>query len=156
VTGGFREILDDPTPRDPQRVSRVVMCSGKIYYDLLAAREERTADHIAIVRLEQLYPFLSSSVNDILLRYPLTAEVIWAQEEPRNMGPWRFLREQIQPLLDSPAANYATSEDRRARARRRDPPSVTNRSKPKFWTKLSRLAPSQERAGPIGSQTKSQ
>ena len=100
-TGGFREVLDDPGPLDPQRISRVLLCSGKIYYDLLAAREERKADHIAIVRLEQLYPFLQSSVNDILLRYPLTAEVIWAQEEPRNMGAWRFLREQIQPLLDS-------------------------------------------------------
>ena len=79
----------------------MLICSGKVYYDLLAAREERKADHIALVRLEQLYPFLSSSVNDILMRYPLTSEVIWAQEEPRNMGAWQFLREQIKPLLDS-------------------------------------------------------
>jgi 2-oxoglutarate dehydrogenase E1 component len=63
-------------------------------------KQERKADHIAIVRLEQLYPFAQGTVRDILLRYPLTAEVIWTQEEPRNMGAWRFLREQIQPLLD--------------------------------------------------------
>jgi 2-oxoglutarate dehydrogenase E1 component len=97
---GFQEVLDDAGEIDPQRISRVVFCSGKIYYDLLAAREERKAEQIALVRIEQLYPFAHSMFNDILLRYPLTAEVIWAQEEPRNMGAWRFLREQIQPLLD--------------------------------------------------------
>src|SRR5262249_436943 len=75
-------------------------CSGKIYYDLVAAREKRQAGQIAIVRMEQLYPFGQSQFADILMRYPLTAEVVWAQEEPRNMGPWRFIREQIQPLLD--------------------------------------------------------
>ena len=67
-------------------ISRVVFCSGKIYYDLLAAREERKADHVAIVRVEQLYPFAADQARDILARYPLTAEVVWAQEEPRNMG----------------------------------------------------------------------
>ena len=83
-----------------QTVSRILVCSGKIYYDLLAAREERKAELVAIVRVEQLYPFAQSQFTDILMRYPLTAEVVWAQEEPRNMGPWRFMREQIQPLLD--------------------------------------------------------
>jgi 2-oxoglutarate decarboxylase len=100
TSGGFQEVLDDSDDIDLQRVSRVVLCSGKIYYDLLAAREERKVEEIALVRIEQLYPFAESMVNDILQRYPLTAEVMWAQEEPRNMGPWRFLREQIQPLLD--------------------------------------------------------
>jgi 2-oxoglutarate dehydrogenase E1 component len=51
------------------------------------------------VRIEQLYPFAESDANDALLCYPLTAEVVWAQEEPRNMGPWRFMQEQLQPLL---------------------------------------------------------
>ena len=101
VSDRFREMLDDPGPIDLDGISRVVFCSGKIYYDLLAAREERKAEHIAIVRIEQLYPFLQSNFKDILLRYPLTSEVVWAQEEPKNMGPWRFLREQIQPLLDA-------------------------------------------------------
>jgi multifunctional 2-oxoglutarate metabolism enzyme len=100
TTGGFTEILGDSLVPDSNRVSRVVFCSGKIYYDLLAAREERKADHVALVRVEQLYPFQSEQVRDILARYPVTAEVVWAQEEPKNMGPWRFLRESIQPLLD--------------------------------------------------------
>jgi len=99
-TGGFIEILGEASA-DPQRVSRVVFCSGKIYYDLLQSREERKADHVALARVEQIYPFASSQASDILLRYPLTAEVVWAQEEPRNMGAWRFIRENMQPLLES-------------------------------------------------------
>jgi 2-oxoglutarate dehydrogenase E1 component len=99
--GGFVEILGEPDGADSSRVTRVVFCSGKIYYDLLAARQERQADHVAMVRVEQLYPFASEQAADILARYSPTAEVVWAQEEPRNMGPWRFLREQIQPLLEA-------------------------------------------------------
>jgi 2-oxoglutarate decarboxylase len=100
TSGGFREILGDNSGADPGNVTRVVFCSGKIYYDLLAAKEEKKADHIALVRVEQLYPFEAGQAGDILARYSQTAEVVWAQEEPRNMGPWRFLREHIQPLLD--------------------------------------------------------
>jgi 2-oxoglutarate dehydrogenase E1 component len=100
TSGGFTEILGDSLVADAGRVSRVVFCSGKIYYDLLTAREERKADHIALVRVEQIYPFAADQARDILARYPPTAEVVWAQEEPRNMGSWRFLRDHIQPLLE--------------------------------------------------------
>jgi 2-oxoglutarate dehydrogenase E1 component len=99
TTGGFTEILGDSS--DPSPVTRVVFCSGKVYYDLLAAREERNADHVALIRVEQLYPFAAEQARDILARYSPTSEVVWAQEEPRNMGPWRFIRECIQPLLDA-------------------------------------------------------
>ena len=99
-SSGFVEILGDSTS-DPARVARIVFCSGKVYYDLLAAREEKHADHVALARVEQLYPFSSDQAVDILARYQTTAEVVWVQEEPRNMGPWRVLREQIQPLLDA-------------------------------------------------------
>ena len=101
TSGGFREVLPDTAAIEPEQVTRVVFCSGKIYYDLLAAREARQANHVALVRIEQLYPFAESEVNDALLRYPLIAEVVWAQEEPRNMGPWRFMQEQLQPVLAS-------------------------------------------------------
>ena len=101
TAGGFREVIGETAPLDPERVTRVIFCAGKIYYDLLAGREERNAGQVAIVRVEQLYPFPESQVNDMLLRYPLTAEVVWVQEEPRNMGPWRFVSEQIQPLLNA-------------------------------------------------------
>ena len=100
TTGGFTEILGDAEAVDPSRISRVVFCSGKIYYDLLAAKDDAKAGHVALLRVEQLYPFAADQARDILARYPLTAEVVWAQEEPRNMGPWHTLRECIQPLLD--------------------------------------------------------
>ncbi len=100
MTGTFHEILDDTT-LDPSRVTRVLMCSGQVYYDLLAAREERKIEHVAIVRLEQMYPFPTSGVHVILGRHPAEADVVWVQEEPRNMGAWRFVQEQMQPILDS-------------------------------------------------------
>lgn len=101
LTGSFREVLDDTTGIELSRVNRVLMCSGQVYYDVLAAREERKINDIAIVRLEQVYPFRGDQVRDILARYPETAEVVWVQEEPRNMGAWRFVQEQMQPILDS-------------------------------------------------------
>jgi 2-oxoglutarate dehydrogenase E1 component len=98
--GAFREVIGETGQMDADRVGRVIFCSGQIYYDLLAAREEQKAQHAALARVEQLYPFPAGQVNDVLARYPLSAEVVWAQEEPRNMGPWRFMQEHIQPLLD--------------------------------------------------------
>jgi len=98
--GGFREVLDDTSRLDTSRVARVVFCTGQLYYDLIAAREEQKVENTAIVRMEQLYPFAETRVKDVLLRYPVTAEVVWAQEEPRNMGAWRFIAEQFRPLLE--------------------------------------------------------
>jgi len=97
TTGGFGEILDDAAA-DPAAVTRVVLCSGKIYYDLLAARDERKASHVALVRVEQLYPFAADQAKEILGRYGASSELVWAQEEPRNMGAWRTMREQIPDL----------------------------------------------------------
>ncbi|HEX5226485.1 MAG TPA: multifunctional oxoglutarate decarboxylase/oxoglutarate dehydrogenase thiamine pyrophosphate-binding subunit/dihydrolipoyllysine-residue succinyltransferase subunit [Bryobacteraceae bacterium] len=101
MTGSFREVLDDTTGIELSRVSRVLLCSGQVYYDILAAREERKISDVAIVRLEQLYPFQAGQLRDILARYPETADVVWVQEEPRNMGGWRFVQENLQPILDS-------------------------------------------------------
>jgi 2-oxoglutarate dehydrogenase E1 component len=98
TSGRFVEILDDAAA-DAAQVSRVVFCSGKIYYDLLAGREERKSAGVAIVRMEQIYPFAAEEAARILARYPQTAPVIWAQEEPANMGAWRFVREYMGPLL---------------------------------------------------------
>ena len=99
TAGGFRDVLDDPGLADKGRISRVVFCTGQMYYDLVAARTEQKTEQTAIVRIEQLYPFAAEQVKDVLLRYPITCEVVWAQEEPRNMGPWRFISEQMEPLL---------------------------------------------------------
>jgi 2-oxoglutarate dehydrogenase E1 component len=80
---------------DPARVRRVVLTSGKLYYDLLKAREDRHVDHVALVRLEQLYPFPAAELQAALSRYVPLAELAWAQEEPQNMGAWRFVRERF-------------------------------------------------------------
>ena len=82
----------------PAKVKRVVLCTGKIYYDLLAAREEANIPNIALVRMEQLYPFPSVSLSKELKKYP-NAEVVWCQEEPRNMGAWNFLDRRIEEVL---------------------------------------------------------
>jgi 2-oxoglutarate dehydrogenase E1 component len=100
TSGGFVEILPDPEPAT-DAVARLVFCSGKIYYDLIAARRERKAEHVAIARVEQLYPFAEEQAAEIVASYPDAAEVVWAQEEPRNMGPWRYMREYLRPLLQN-------------------------------------------------------
>jgi 2-oxoglutarate dehydrogenase E1 component len=97
--GSFREVLGETAPIEPGRVSRLIFCTGKVYYDLLAAREHQHAEHVAIARVEQMYPFPEGQVRDVVMRYPTAAEVVWAQEEPRNMGAWRFMRERTEAML---------------------------------------------------------
>ena len=99
--GTFAEILPD-LEADPARVRRVVMLSGKLYYDALQAREERKAAHVALIRLEQLYPFRGAELGRLLAWYAPAAELVWAQEEPRNMGAWRFVRD---AFLEGEVAN---------------------------------------------------
>ena len=82
----------------PAKVKRVVLCTGKVYYDLLAAREEANIANIALVRMEQLYPFPSVSLSKELEKYP-NAEIVWCQEEPKNMGAWHFLDRRIEEVL---------------------------------------------------------
>jgi multifunctional 2-oxoglutarate metabolism enzyme len=91
--GRFDAVLGDSV--DPALVRRVVLTSGKLYYDLVRGRDEQKAGHVALVRLEQLYPFPGAEVGRILARYSAGAEIVWAQEEPRNMGAWRFVREAL-------------------------------------------------------------
>ena len=98
--GGFQEVIPDTSEQAPDRIARVLLCCGKVYYDLVAARQEKEAHNVAIIRLEQIYPFPAAQLSEILERYSGATDVLWVQEEPRNMGPWRFAREHIQPLLD--------------------------------------------------------
>jgi len=100
TNSAFREVIGETSAMAADRVSRVLICSGKVYYDLLAARDERRADHVAIIRMEQMYPFPKRELRDHLMRYPDTADVVWVQEEPLNMGGWRVLSDFIQPLLE--------------------------------------------------------
>jgi 2-oxoglutarate dehydrogenase E1 component len=101
VSGRFFEVLDDTV--DPERVRRVVVCSGKVYYDLVAKREEvsKTRD-VAIIRLEQFYPWPEDALKGALSRYRHVREWVWAQEESQNMGGWTFVAPRLQELMGFP------------------------------------------------------
>ncbi|MDP9055135.1 MAG: 2-oxoglutarate dehydrogenase E1 component, partial [Acidobacteriota bacterium] len=90
LTGSaFRPVIGDTL--DPSRVRKVVFCTGKVYYDLVAARDARKMEDVAVVRIEELYPFPEQAIQNVLSRYGAGVELIWCQEEPRNMGAWRFI-----------------------------------------------------------------
>ncbi|MBL7909513.1 MAG: 2-oxoglutarate dehydrogenase E1 component [Bacteroidia bacterium] len=98
----FQEVLDDvstsSTTIDAKKVTRVAFCSGKIYYDLIERREKEGADDIAFIRLEQLYPFPQKQVDAILKKYNKAKDYLFVQEEPENMGPWRFVDKCLRSL----------------------------------------------------------
>jgi 2-oxoglutarate dehydrogenase E1 component len=97
-TGGhFEEILDDPHA-DPGRVRRVLLCSGKVYYDLLDGRARRGREDVALVRVEQFYPFAEERMEEVLARYRNADEWAWVQEESQNMGGWTFMDSRLRAL----------------------------------------------------------
>jgi len=95
LSGGYEPVLDDAECVDPSQVTRVVVCSGKLYYDLHCARVAQGLADVAIVRLEQLYPFPQAVLRAVLQRYPQLRELVWAQEETRNQGAWAFVRDDL-------------------------------------------------------------
>ncbi|MCK4853453.1 MAG: 2-oxoglutarate dehydrogenase E1 component [Bacteroidales bacterium] len=108
----FHEIIDDPDV-DINEVRRVVYCSGKVYYDLLARKEEFNARDVALVRIEQLHPFPIEQVNKICKKYQNNLLSLWVQEEPENMGPWRHIQQAMgavrpEPVTRQPSGSPAT------------------------------------------------
>ncbi|MBI4946351.1 MAG: 2-oxoglutarate dehydrogenase E1 component [Bacteroidetes bacterium] len=93
--GGFTEIMDDASA-DAKQISRVTFCFGKIYYELLERKEKDKTDHIAIIRIEQLYPFPEKQFQQLISKYKNASEHIWVQEEPANMGAWSYLLRTVQ------------------------------------------------------------
>ena len=89
--GIFQRILPD-TREKPKTTKRILLCSGKVYYDLEARREEAGRDDVAILRFEQLYPLADETIAAALAPYKEGTPVVWVQEEPENMGAWRFIR----------------------------------------------------------------
>ncbi len=86
--GTFQTIIGETERLNEKNVTRVVACAGKVYFDLLAGRRERKADHVAILRVEQLYPFDDHVFAEELKKYPQAKELVWCQEEPLNQGAW--------------------------------------------------------------------
>jgi 2-oxoglutarate dehydrogenase E1 component len=97
--GGVKLVLDDPAQPDPTRVQRVLLCSGHVYFTLEAPRRERSLDEVAILRVEQLYPFPKRELLEVVARYKHAREWCWVQEEPRNMGAWHFVEAYLRELL---------------------------------------------------------
>jgi 2-oxoglutarate dehydrogenase E1 component len=99
ATGAYQLVLAEVDPIVAKAVERVVFCAGKVYYDLLEARREMKMDKVAILRLEQFYPFPEVAMRQALASYPGAKEVVWCQEEPRNQGAWTYLEPYLTGLL---------------------------------------------------------
>ncbi|HEY3184410.1 MAG TPA: 2-oxoglutarate dehydrogenase E1 component [Gaiellaceae bacterium] len=129
--GAFRPVLDDPAA-DKQRTRRLVLCTGKIYYDIVGHEAHADAADVAVARVEQLYPFPVEEAREVVASYPSLEEIVWAQEEPQNMGAWRTTRHRLEeaaagipvrfigrPWRASPSEGYPTAhlieQDRIAR-----------------------------------------
>ncbi|HVM96889.1 MAG TPA: hypothetical protein VMT89_10895, partial [Candidatus Acidoferrales bacterium] len=110
----FQTVLGEIDALDPAKVRRLILCSGKVYYDLLLARRERDIDDIAIVRVEQLYPFPEKEVDRVVKLYGNAREVMWVQEEPWNMGAWHEMHRRLLRVVGETHA--VTYSGRRASA----------------------------------------
>ena len=120
--GAFQTVIGERDESiDPKKVTRIIMCSGKVYYDLVKARADKSIGDVAIIRIEQLYPFPHKAVSAELKKYPALEEVVWCQDEPQNQGAWFFIQHNIlenmsegmrmayagRPASASPAVGYA-------------------------------------------------
>ncbi|SEN36102.1 2-oxoglutarate dehydrogenase E1 component [Nitrosospira multiformis] len=120
VDGGFRNIISDVEKLDPKKVRRLIACNGKVYFDLAAYRRKNKVEDVAIIRIEQLYPFPHDDFQAEVERYPRARDILWCQEEPRNQGAWhriqhyllrhkrpdQVLGDALRPSSASPAAGY--------------------------------------------------
>jgi 2-oxoglutarate dehydrogenase E1 component len=132
ANGEFQRVIGEVDAIDAKKVKRVVLCCGKVYYDLVAARREKKITDIAIVRLEQLYPFPKDSLEKELAKYPKATEVVWCQEEPRNQGAWYWIASRhhldsqlgskqkmllvSRPASSSPAVGYLAKHNEQQKA----------------------------------------
>jgi len=132
ANGEFKRVIGEIDEIDAKKVKRVVLCSGKVYYDLLAARREKKISDIAIVRIEQLYPFPKESLHVELAKYPKASEIVWCQEEPRNQGAWYWIASRhhldselgikqklllvSRPASSSPAVGYLAKHNEQQKA----------------------------------------
>jgi len=99
-TGSFKFVLDDPLAGDRKdKVERLVLCSGKVYYDIDAAPKRAEAETVAVARAELLYPFAKEQLTELIGSYPNLNEIVWTQEEPRNMGAWSVMQRRLPDLL---------------------------------------------------------
>jgi 2-oxoglutarate dehydrogenase E1 component len=99
VQGGFRVVIGEGEVQDPTKIERLVLSSGKVYFDIAEARRAKDITGVALARIEQLYPYPDEAIRAELARYPRLGTVVWAQEEPENQGAWFFMRDKLQAAL---------------------------------------------------------
>jgi len=128
--GEFQTVIGETQPIDPKKVKRVIVCSGKVYYDALATRRDREADDVAVIRVEQLYPFPHKALATELKHYPKATEIVWCQDEPANQGAWFYVQHHIlenmaegqklgyagRPASASPAVGYYAKHSEQQKA----------------------------------------
>ena len=122
ATGQFQEVIDDSI--NPEKVKKLVLCTGKFYYELLAEREDLNREDVALVRIEQLFPLHLEKIQEIIDRYPYVENYVWAQEEPENMGAWSYMLQRMnlvklevcsRAFSSVPAPGSSTRDKRRQR-----------------------------------------
>jgi len=106
TNGGFNAVLDDARIKDKAKVKRIVLCSGKVYYDLDTGRQDSDDDRVAIVRLEQFYPFPAEKLKEVFASYEHATQLFWTQEEPQNMGGWTFVESRLREIKGDLTLRY--------------------------------------------------
>jgi 2-oxoglutarate dehydrogenase E1 component len=104
--GGFRPIVGETEDLPAEQIERLVFCSGKVYYDLTETRRKEQLDRVAIVRIEELYPFPIEEYAALIAGYPNVKEIVWCQEEPQNQGAWYQIRHRLQEPLSAEHSLY--------------------------------------------------
>src|SRR6266404_3425555 len=99
TSGRFEEILPSPEVGSAGKIKRVILCSGKVYYDLLNYRADKEIDNTAIIRIEQLYPFAERRLREMMKGFPKGVKLVWCQEEPQNMGAWTFVEPRLRTMF---------------------------------------------------------
>jgi 2-oxoglutarate dehydrogenase E1 component len=101
-SGTFKTVIDDTLDNQTiTQITRIILCSGKVYYDLTDKKQQQHLKHIALIRIEQLYPFPQSELELIFQRYTQAKDIIWCQEEPRNQGAWYTIRHNLETVLSN-------------------------------------------------------
>jgi 2-oxoglutarate dehydrogenase E1 component len=135
--GGFQTVIPENKELKADKVKRIIVCSGKVYYDLVRKkREERGTDDVAILRVEQLYPFPHKAFAAELKKYPNATDIVWCQDEPQNQGAWFFVQHYIHENMQR-ARSWVIPAAPRRRRRRWAIRTCTRSSKRPWWMALS-------------------
>ena len=116
ANGSFQEVIDDTI--DATKATKMVFCTGKFYYDLLAEREKLGRDDVALIRIEQLFPLHNDKIKEVMDKYPNVSRYVWAQEEPKNMGSWGYMLERFElATLECASRDYKAAPAAGSKAR---------------------------------------